>query len=349
MGTRHDRSSEMLAPPPPLQAGPAQETDVLSDVLRSVRLTGALFFRVEASSPWGEAIPSAARFAATVLPGAQHVVSYHIITRGACWARVRDGPALRLQTGDVFVVPHGDPYVMSSTPGQRPEASADAVLGFLRAMAAGSAPSLVTEGGGGPERTDLVCGFLGCDLRPFNPVLENLPRVVHLPRSGPSPGRLEQLIAFALVESAERRAGARCVLLRLSEMLFVEVVRRYLERPGAAPSGWLGGLRDPVVGRALALLHERPAHRWTLERLARETGVSRSVLADRFTEWVGKPPMRYLAHWRMQLGARLLSDGAAKVSSIATEVGYDSEAAFSRAFKKIVGTAPASWRRRSRS
>jgi AraC-like DNA-binding protein len=327
-------------------AGAGAGVDVLSDVLRTVKLTGALFFPLEASSPWADEIPAATVFAPTVIPGAQHVVSYHIVTHGACWATLLDGPSVHLEAGDILVVPHGDPYVMSSAPGIRSEAPVDAVLSFFRQMATGSAPSVVTEGGGGPERVDLVCGFLGCDVRPFNPVLQTLPRLVHLQRPGAEHDRLSPLIEFALAESRQRQSGAKCVLLRLSEVLFVEVVRRYLNGLEAGQTGWLAGLRDPVVGHALALLHDRPAHSWTLERLAREIGVSRSALADRFTLVVGQPPMRYLAHWRMQLAARLLSDGAAKVVAVARDVGYDSEAAFSRAFKKIAGTSPETWRRR---
>ena len=360
MARHHDPSSELLdhasnTPPasapsadtPPLEvtAGSAADIDVLSDVLRTVRLTGALFFPLQASSPWADEIPPATVFAPAVLPGAQHVVSYHIVMQGACWATLSDCPPVRLEAGDIFVVPHGDPYVMASAPGIRSEAPADAVLSFFREMAAGSALSVVTEGGGGPERADLVCGFLACDIRPFNPVLETLPRLVHLPRPAAAHDHLRHLVEFALVESRQPRSGGKCVLLRLSEVLFVEVVRRYLDGVGPGQTGWLAGLRDPIVGRALALLHHRPADSWTLERLARDIGASRSALADRFTQFVGQPPMHYLAHWRMQLAARLLSDGSTKVAAIARDVGYDSEAAFSRGFKKIVGVSPATWRR----
>jgi AraC-like DNA-binding protein len=323
------------------------EIDVLSDVLRTVRLTGALFFPMEVSSPWVDEVPAATTFAPIVLPGAQHVVSYHIVTEGACWAALLGGPAVHLEAGDILVIAHGDPYTMSSAPGMRSEAPVDAVLTFFRQMATGGLPSVVIEGGGGPQRAKIVCGFLGCDIRPFNPVLETLPRLVHLRRPPASSAhhRLGHVIEFALAESRQRRSGGRCVLLRLSEVLFVEVVRRYLDARPAGHTGWLAGLRDPIVGHALALLHDRPVHAWTLERLARDVGISRSTLAERFTQFVGQPPMRYLAHWRMQLAARLLSDGTAKVSAVALDVGYDSEAAFSRAFKKIVGMAPATWRR----
>jgi len=323
---------------------------VLSDVLRTVRLTGALFFPLEASSPWVDEIPPVSVFASLLLPRAQHVVSYHVVRRGACWAGLLDEPPLYLETGDILVVPHGDSYFMSSASDLRSSgAPADTVLTFFRQMTMASAPRVVIEGGGGPERVDIVCGFLGCDVQPFNPVLESLPRLVHLRRRSAEagPDRLAQLIEFALVESRQGEPGAKCVLLHLSEILFVEVVRTCLEALTAGRTGWLAGLRDPLVGRALARLHDRPSASWTLERLAKEVGTSRSALADRFTHFVGQPPMRYLTQWRLQLAAGMLSDGAAKVSSVAQDVGYESEAAFSRAFKKLVGTSPSAWRRRS--
>jgi AraC-like DNA-binding protein len=196
------------------------------------------------------------------------------------------------------------------------------------------------------QQVHLVCGFLGCDAHPFNPVLAALPRLVHLRRlSGPDADRLGHLIDFALAESRARHAGGDCVLLRLSELMFVEVVRRHLAALPPDRIDWLAGLKDQVVGVALALLHNQPTLAWSLERLAKDVGVSRSTLAARFTEFVGQPPMQYLARWRMQLAARLLAEGA-KVSAVALDVGYQSEAAFSRAFKRMVGAPPALWRQR---
>jgi AraC-like DNA-binding protein len=198
----------------------------------------------------------------------------------------------------------------------------------------------------GPERIGVVCGFLGCDATPFNPVLAMLPEVVHVPLPQAGADRLTALVELAVGEARDRRAGGRSVLLRIGELMFVEVVRRYLSSVRAEERGWLAGLRDPVVGRALALLHETPARSWTLDDLAREAGASRSVLTERFTHLVGRPPMHYLAAWRIQLASRRLSDGAAKISTVAGEVGYESEAAFSRAFKRLTGVAPAAWRSR---
>jgi len=283
-----------------------------------------------------------------VLPGSSHVVSYHIVRDGGCWAGLLGDAPVRLEAGDVFVVPQGDAYMMSSAPGLRSSMSPDEVLDFFRLMATSSAPLTVTEGGGGPERAQVICGFLGCDTRPFNPVLEALPRMLCLRRQpgSRSDTRLSQLVDLTLAESQERQSGTRCALLRLSELLFIEVVRRHLESLPREHTGWLAGLRDPIAGHALSLLHDRPADPWSLERLAREIGVSRSSLAERFSALIGQPPMRYLTRWRIQLACRMLRDDAAKVSAVALDVGYQSEAAFSRAFKAVVGTSPAAWRHR---
>ncbi|MGH7357382.1 MAG: AraC family transcriptional regulator, partial [Candidatus Rokuibacteriota bacterium] len=321
--------------------------DPLSDVLRAVRLTGALFFRVEARMPWGLALPDGATLAPSVLPRAQHVISYHVVTEGACWGLVHGETPVRLTAGDVLVLPRGDAYAMSMTPGVPAGPDRKAVLAFMRQMAAGQLPFTITEGGTGADRLHLVCGFLGCDVRPFNPLLATLPRLLHVRRAvGPAGDPLGQLIDLTLREAREPRAGGECVRLRLSELIFVEVVRRHLATLPAEETGWLAALRDPAVGGALARLHEQPARAWTLDALARDVGRSRSALADRFTHLVGQPPMQYLTRWRMQVAARLLAEDASKVSAVGREVGYESEAAFSRAFKKVTGVAPGAWRAR---
>jgi AraC-like DNA-binding protein len=315
-------------------------------VLRAVRLSGAVFFRVEASSPWVIEVPHTSALASVTVPRAQHLISYHVVTDGACWGALLDGAAVKVEAGDVLVFPHGDPYVMSLAPGMRGGPDAGAVLEFMSDMVAGRMPFTVTEGGGGPERLGLVCGFLGCDVHPFNPLLHTLPRLLHVRQAFASGDPFGRLIDFTIAESQERRAGGECVRLRLSELMFVEVVRRHLATLPAGQTGWLAGLRDRIVGRALALLHERPGEAWTLEKLARDVALSRSALAERFSQFVGDPPMQYLTRWRMQAAARLLADGQDKVSAVALQVGYDSEAAFSRAFKKAVGVPPGAWRSR---
>lgn len=324
-------------------------SDTLSDVLEAVKLTGALFFLVDARTPWVAEAPASADLARVILPGAEHVVSYHVVTQGACWCESPGHPSMRLEAGDVLVVPRGHAYQIASTCGLRTGWSLDDALSWFRAMACGELPFVVTEGGSGPERLQLVCGFLGCDALPFNPVLTTLPTLLKVRLHGDSGNRLNALLEFAIAESSRVRPGSRSVLLRIAELVFVEVLRSYLTNASEDGASWLGGLRDPVVGRALAQLHAQPARAWTLPELARKAGASRSVLAERFTYFVGHPPMLYLTRWRMQLAASRLAAGAAPVGAVAAEVGYESEAAFCRAFKKVTGVTPASWRSRRRA
>jgi AraC-like DNA-binding protein len=326
-------------------APPVPASDVLSDVLRTVRLSGAMLFLVDASAPWRSHAPDTRAFAPLVMPQAQHLVSYHIVVRGACWAGLRGEPLQPLAEGDALVVPHGDAYEMASHPDVPPGYGDDDAVAFFQAMAAGELPSVVTEGGGG-ERTSFICGFLGCDARPFNPILWALPRAIHLRRVTQAGDRLSHLLAYALAELRERGPGGRDVLLRLSELMFVEVVRRHLAGETLESTGWLAALRDPLIARVLARLHAKPNHAWTLDSLSEGSGASRSKLAERFVQLVGQPPMQYLAGWRMQLAARLLAEHSMKVRTIADSVGYASEAAFSRAFKKHTGLSPQAWRQR---
>jgi AraC-like DNA-binding protein len=208
-------------------------------------------------------------------------------------------------------------------------------------------PKIYELGGGGDEHVRLLCCFLGCDERPYNPLLTALPPVIHLTAAAnAATGWLGTLLRMAIRESRGNRPGSENILARLSELMFVETIREYLDTLPPAETGWLAGLRDPVVGRALAALHAAPRDAWTVEGLARLAGLSRSVLAERFTAMVGQPPMQYLAMWRMQRAARLLADGG-QVAAVAAAVGYESEAAFSRAFKKLVGHSPGSWRERA--
>ncbi|MCL4798541.1 MAG: AraC family transcriptional regulator [Burkholderiales bacterium] len=348
MAKLHDPSSGSLARPSGVAPPGAVAPDPLSDVLRTVRLTGALFFVWDVSWPYATPVPDGRTFAPIILPGAQQIVSYHIVTQGDCWGGLIAEPPERLEAGDILLVPHGDAYVISSSARLCAEARVEMQdsLVFFRQMAAGELPFVVADGGGGDVSTHLVCGFLGCDVRPFNPVLAALPRLVRVrPPAGGAPDRLRSLVEYTLAEARAPRPGGQSVLARLGELMFVEVVRRCLSETPAAQSGWLAGLRDPVVGRVLTLLHRDPAAPWSLEALAGEVGVSRSRLAESFTRFVGQPPMQYLTRWRLQLAARMLADGKAKVASVAQDAGYESEAAFSRAFKRFAGVSPAAWRR----
>ncbi len=291
--------------------------DALSDVLSAVHLTGAIFFDVHASEPWVAETPPGKAIVGSMFPGSEHLISYHVITRVACWGSLHDGSPIRLSAGDVVVFPHGDPHVMSSTPGMRKGPD----LALYRPPSDGQLPFSISVGDHGGDPADFVCGFLGCDARPFNPLLEALPRIIHV--SDRAGGPIAAFVQFALAESKEPRLGGESVLGRLSELMFVDVVRRYLETLPSDRTGWLAGLRDPFVGRALTAMHRSPAHDWTIEALAHEVGLSRSALAERFTQLVGHPPMQYLTNWRMQLAANDLMTGMDTVAAIADRVGYD--------------------------
>jgi AraC-like DNA-binding protein len=309
--------------------------DTLSDVLRVVRLDGAFFFAVEAVDPWSVDTAPARELTPRILPSAQHLISYHILTGGRCFGGVRGEEQVELLAGDVIVFPHGDAHVMSSGRDLRlgPEVNTATSARF---------PDTVHLGAQGSPGASFVCGFLGCDARPFNPLLAALPHRLHV--RGMSGAWLATFTRQLTEESRLGRPGSDTVLTRLAELMFIEVLRRYLEDLPQGQTGWLAGLRDEMVGRVLALLHARPGHPWTLDELAREVASSRSNVAKRFTELVGQPPMQYLTHWRMQVAANRLAQSGAKVATIAREVGYDSEAAFSRAFKKVTGVAPGGWR-----
>lgn len=337
MSEGHDRPSE--------SAAAASGVDVLSDVLGSIRLTGSMLFLVDATTPWVTWAPPAEAFRPAVLPSAQQLVSYHVVTRGSCWAGLRGAAPERFDAGDVLVVPHGHAYFLAE-PADAPDSYGhEQAVEFFRCMAAGEIPTTVNAGPGGAPHTQFICSFLGCRTRPFNPVLAALPPMIHLRAATPSSARMQPLIDFAIAELRDNAKGTRSVLLRLAELMFVEVVRRQLEANAGAAEGWLAGLHDPVVALALAALHGAPTQRWTLDALAAQARTSRSVLAERFTQFVGQPPMQYLTHWRMQLATHELVRPGSKVVAVAQAVGYESEAAFSRAFKRTVGVPPADWRR----
>jgi AraC-like DNA-binding protein len=310
--------------------------DPLSDVLRAVRLDGTFFYVVEATEPWSLSVAPVRELVPRVLPDAEHVMAYHIVTSGSCWMGCEGDEQVLLQPGDAIVFPHGDAHFASSRRGHRVSPG--------RYNHAPSRPlETIRLGAGGSARTNLVCGFLGCDARPYNPLLAALPPSLHAP--GIATGWLAEFPRQVIAEAWQTRAGGTTMLTRMAELMFVEVVRRYTEELSPQQEGWLAGLRDPVVAPALAALHARPAHGWTLAELSRAAATSRTVLTERFSQTVGLPPMQYLTEWRLQLAAEQLATGSRKVAAVGADVGYESEAAFSRAFKRSTGYAPAAWRR----
>jgi AraC-like DNA-binding protein len=335
--------------------------DTLSDLLRTVRLRSALFFDLSCAGKWLAEAPGSGEIAAMVMPEVDQVIDYHVVTGGECWIAVQGEQPLRLRHGDIVILPQGDPHVVSSAPGMRAEPNVD----WYREMKMHNRPFRVAQQpamqampgppscGGEPGLdyevdTSLVCGFIGCDKRPFNPLLATLPRLLHLPATdGSALGA--QFARLAAAESAGARPGSEALLERMSEMMFVDAVRRHIDGMPEESTGWLAGLRDRFVGRALAAMHEQPALAWSIDELGNQVGLSRSALHERFVALIGVPPMQYLAQWRMQLASRMLRESQSSVLSIALRVGYDSEAAFGRAFKRLVGMPPAAWRRKQGS
>ena len=310
--------------------------DPLSDVLRAVKLHGAFFYMVKAAAPWSVSTLAARELVPRILPDAEHLISYHILMSGSCWGGPEGEPQVHMKPGDVIVFPHGDAHLMSSEEGQRIDS------GWGAGNSARYASTLVL---GPSDRHDatFVCGFLGCDARPYNPLLASLPRRMHVP--GIAGGWLSRFPEQVVAESQTGRVGSETMITRMAELMFIEVVRHHMEHLPPQDTGWLAGLTDAVVGPALSTLHGRPEHPWTLPELARVIASSRTVLSERFSKLVGVPPMLYLKRWRLQLAAEQLTRSPAKVATIGVQVGYESEAAFSRAFKAETGLSPAAWRR----
>lgn len=318
--------------------------DALSEVLRVVQLTGAVFLDARFSAPWSMISEQNEGLCAAYLPPCDRVVSFHFITAGECWAMLPDDPqgALLVKAGDILVVPRGEAHIMGSAPDLQP-VSAGPLLADKVEPAAGGVMKLDYGGGGG--QVQIVCGFLAVQEVLKNPLLSALPRLFKVDMRGSSAGWLESSLSFAALEAGAARPGSATVLAKLSELLFVEAIRRYVDTLPEGRKGWLGGLRDRFVAQALTLMHERPSHPWTVEDLAQRVGMSRSALAQRFTDLLDIPPMQYLAQWRLQLAAHQLRTGNLPLAAIAEQVGYDSEAAFNRAFKREFGLPPATWRR----
>jgi len=316
--------------------------DVLSEVLRAVRLTGAIYFDVPARAPWVAETPPLSEIGSRVMPEFEHVIPFHLLLEGRCWAQLDDDPRspIPVGAGDEVFFPQGDPHVLASDPGLRSEPD----YSLYRGPGGQPLPFVLDELGGRGESARFVCGYLGCDVRPFNPLLQALPRMVHVQRPGPHDATVD-LIRLALEETGSGRAGAEAILAKLSELLFVQALRRTLDDLPEGSGGWLSGLRDPHVGVALRCIHGRPAEDWSVQGLAHEAGLSRSAFSERFVHYVQEPPMRYLVRWRMQLALRALESPGTSIAEAAERVGYQSEAAFNRAFKRTVGVPPGEWRR----
>lgn len=313
--------------------------DALSEALKSVRMTGAIFYRAECTRPWGFAIPPLKTYAHVLAPGTERLVSYHLVTEGSAVARFA-GVELPVAAGEVLIVPHGDPHVVSN--GHAPEIvnTAPSLDRFL----AGDLD--VLQMGGGGDTTRFVCGFFGCERHAERLFLSGLPQVMKISLRGDAAGRwIESSISHLVGEACSDRPGRSVLLSRMAEALFIESLRRYMEELPPEQSGWLAAARDPIVGAAIAAIHRTPSRRWSIDDLAGEAGSSRSVLAERFARFLGESPLAYLAMWRLQLAARRLLTSRDTVIRVAMDVGYESEAAFIRAFKREFGQPPARYRK----
>ncbi len=316
--------------------------DILSEVLKVVKLEGAIYYNAEFTAPWSFRAPPSAALARYVAPAGGHVIIYHLLTEGRGFAVLEHGVRIPLAPGDIVVFPHGDSHVIGNGVQIEP---IDLERDLSRMLSQGL--KLARAGGGG-EVTKFVCGYLACDSQLSQALLAGLPPIFKVNiRDGAAGQWLENSIRYSVLEAGASQAGGEAVLAKLSEALFAETLRRYIVEMPPGQTGWLAGARDPEIGKALALLHRHPEQPWTIADLAHAVGLSRSVLAERFRQYVGEPPISYLTKWRLQLGSQMLRSSSRGIAEVAEAVGYESEAAFNRAFKRAYLVPPARYRNAS--
>jgi AraC-like DNA-binding protein len=314
--------------------------DALSDVLRVMRLKGGVFLHGDFSDPWCLGVSIAPDSCTPYLGPSAHLIAYHYVLEGAMRVRMRDGVDLDVEAGQSVLFPRNDPHLLGSDPGLEPVPGEQVV----QSPAHGGLSRIVLGGGG--TTTRIICGFLGSEDVRGNPVIAALPAALRLDvRHDVAAEWVRQSFRYAAEEIAAGRPGSETVMAKLSELLLVEAIRRYVETLPEEATGWFAGLRDPFLARAIARLHADVAAPWTVEELGRQVGLSRSALGDRFTRLLGVAPMQYLAAWRIQVAAHELLASGKSIAQVAQQVGYESEASFTRAFKRELGQPPATWRR----
>jgi AraC-like DNA-binding protein len=314
--------------------------DAFSEILSGVKLNGAVFFNAEFSAPWGYSTPPPQVLEGEWAKDSEHLLLYHFVIEGGAMVELLDGPSVELMPGDVVIFPNAHQHHMTSGKGSAPPFPNYGIAAKIKSRDL----SPLRAGGGGPT-SRFVCGYLTCDPHLCKPVLSGLPPVFKVNiRTDRSGNWLESSILHLVEEAASGRVGSEAMLAKLSEALFVDTLRRYVASLPEQQMGWLAGTRDPIVGKSLVLLHSRIAHPWTIADLADEVGISRSALVERFTRYLSEPPMTYLTRWRLQLAARSLERTSRGVAEIAADIGYESEAAFNRAFKREFGQPPGRYR-----
>jgi AraC-like DNA-binding protein len=332
----------MIDAPEVIAGAPDSRMDALSDVLRVTQLTGGVFFDAEFSGPWCIAARMEAGLCAPFMGPTTHLIPYHYVVSGALLVALENQEAEPLRQGEMVLFPNNDLHRMGSDLSLPPTSARELLSGVQ-----GDGPYQIRHGEVGPS-TRLICGYLGCLSARGNPVFSALPSFMKIStEQSRESSWFRSLFEYAANEMPLGGAGAATVLAKVSELLFVEAVRRYARELPIGRTSWLAGLQDPIISRALALLHKQVARDWSVEELGREVGLSRSALAERFVSLIGMPPMQYLAQWRMHLAAVSLKSTGLPLAQVGERAGYQSEAAFSRAFKKAYGAAPASWRRQN--
>lgn len=315
--------------------------DLLSDLLGSMHLSGVVLFRTEFREPWGLISPAASQLSKMLPFRTEHIIPFHIVARGGCWLKLEDSEPVWLEEGDAVLLPYGDVHVLHGR-----EEAVNVPAEQLLPPPPWSDILRVEHGGVG-EPAHIICGFLQCDELLFHPLLRHLPPLLHVsPGRSPDDAWLASTIRHTAEEASRADPGSRSMLPRLTELMFVEILRKHMQALSAGEVGWFAAANDPVVGMALKWLHAAPLEEWSVDRLARRVGVSRTVLAGRFKHFLDMPPMHYLTYWRLQLAAQRMKATDTPMKGIADQAGYESEAAFSRAFKRHFGLPPADWRRR---
>jgi AraC-like DNA-binding protein len=314
--------------------------DVLSEVLRAVKLDGAVFFNGEFSTPWCAREPDSCTMATYLSVQSKHVIIFHLVTEGDAYISLEhDARRIPLVPGDIVVLPHGQAHLMGNGPPVTPMESA---AHLSRIVSEGLRLYRFGEGG---DVTKLICGYMTCDPQLSQMLLAGLPGIIKISIREDASGRwLEDTLRYSVDHAEAAGPGGAAVIAKLSEALFVETLRRYIAGLPPAQTGWLAGVRDPEVAKALAILHREPAQPWTIASLANEVGLSRSVLAERFRHYLSETPIGYLTRWRMHLAAQLLKSTSKSVAEVAGDVGYESEPSFNRAFKRALGVPPARFR-----
>ena len=316
------------------------QNDTISDAMRAVRLTGALFFRVQLRPPYSVTALGVDEMVKQLAPHAREMIPFHLVTSGPIWFEVSGAEPVLLTDGDIIVMPHGSPHNLTDRPGSPP-----IPVGELQHAFSGPLPTL-QWGGDGPE-TEAMCGFFHTNSQLFNPLIDALPDVLVIPHDPDAGSSVASMLKRSFEDTFAERPGAAALMERLTELLFLEIAQRHLA--SGQSNGLIGGLSDPLVADTLRLIHAEPSRHWTLDMLSEAVSASRSMLSERFTGLVGISPIRYLNAWRMELAAQRLSETQDSIAEIAAGAGYESEAAFNRAFKRHAGDPPGNWRRQRRA